>query len=96
MTRSPVTGYRPSPPRACRRLAAAVAVNEGTWQDDSLASMAAMALTAIDRRIAANHQRLLNEALIIDDDREVILQEIVLPTMLRIHSKARLRIANCR
>jgi hypothetical protein len=59
-----------------------VAANEGMWQGDSLAPMAAMALAAIDRRIAADHQRLLNEALIIDDDREVILQEIVLPTLL--------------
>ena len=53
--------------------------------------MAAMALEALDRRIAADRQRLLNEALIINDDREAILQEIVLPILLRIHSKTRLR-----
>jgi len=91
MTRSPVTGYRPSPPRARRRLAAEVVAYEGMWQGDSLAPMAAMALEALDRRIAADRQRLLNEALIIDDDREAILQEIVLPILLRIHSKTRLR-----
>ena len=62
-----------------------MAANEG----ESLAPVVAMALAAID--IAANHQRLLDEELVIDDDREVILQEIVLPTLLRIHSKARLR-----
>ena len=55
-----------------------------------MAPVVVMALAAINRRIAADHQRLLDEELVIDDDREVILQEIVLPTLLRIHSKARL------
>ena len=56
-----------------------------------MAPVVVMALAAIDRRIAADHQRLLDEELVIDDDREVILQGIVLPTLLRIHSKVRLR-----
>ena len=42
MTRSPVTGDRPSPPRARRRLAAAMAANKG----ESLAPVVAMALAA--------------------------------------------------
>ena len=36
---------------------------QGRWQGDSLAPVVATALTAIDRRIAADHQRLLNEEL---------------------------------
>ena len=76
MTRSPVQGYVATPPRP--------------RSPASVAAAPVLALAAFIQRAQRQQVPLLNEELILGDERETILQQIVLPCLLELHSCVRL------